>query len=113
MPVVFLFLALLFLPTERLRSGRLVGAKTPRVPGLRESIVAGVGLLAIAYVVSGFLTTADTARYGKGLALAVVMLSLVPLTGYAAQISLAQLSFAGVAAFIMAVVRRRPHCSCC
>jgi branched-subunit amino acid ABC-type transport system permease component len=37
-----------------------------------------------------------------GLVLAIVMLSIVLLTGYTGQISLAQMSFAGVAAFIMA-----------
>lgn len=33
--------------------------------------------------------------------LAIVMLSLVPLIGYAGQISLAQLAFAGVGAVVM------------
>jgi branched-chain amino acid transport system permease protein len=37
-----------------------------------------------------------------GLVLAIVMLSIVLLTGYTGQISLAQMSFAGIAAFIMA-----------
>lgn len=101
LPIVFLFLALLFLPADRLRVGRLVGAKTPRVPSLRESIAGAVVLVAAMYVASGFLETADIARYGKGLALAIVMLSLVPLTGYAAQLSMAQMSFAGVGAFVV------------
>ena len=37
-----------------------------------------------------------------GLVISIVMLSIVLLTGYTGQISLAQMSFAGIAAFIMA-----------
>ena len=101
LPVVFLFVALLFLPQARLRVGRLVGAKAPRVPGLAESVAGAVALVAATWVVSGMLDTADQARAGKGLAFALVMLSLVPLTGYAAQLSLAQLSLAGLGGFAM------------
>jgi branched-chain amino acid transport system permease protein len=101
LPVVFLFLALLFLPQARLRVGRLVGAKAPRVPGLLESAAGTVALVIVTFVVSGFLSEADQARAGKGLAYALVMLSLVPLTGYAAQLSLAQLTFAGLGGFAM------------
>ena len=101
LPVVFLFLALLFLPQARLQVGRLVGAKAPRVPRLAESIMGAVALVLVTWVVSGFLTEANQARAGKGLAFALVMLSLVPLTGYAAQLSLAQLTFAGLGGFAM------------
>jgi branched-chain amino acid transport system permease protein len=101
LPVVFLFVALLFLPQSRLTIGRLVGAKAPRVPGLKESVAGAVALVVATYVVSGMLSEADQARAGKGLAFALVMLSLVPLTGYAAQLSLAQLSLAGLGGFAM------------
>jgi branched-chain amino acid transport system permease protein len=99
LPVVFLFVALLFLPQARLRAGRLVGGKAPRVPGLRESVVGAVVLVVVTWLVTRNLSIADQARAGKGLAFALVMLSLVPLTGYAAQVSLAQLSLAGLGAF--------------
>jgi branched-chain amino acid transport system permease protein len=101
LPVVFLFVALLFLPQSRLTIGRLVGARAPRVPGLKESIAGAVALVVATFVVSGMLSQADQARAGKGLAFALVMLSLVPLTGYAAQLSLAQLSLAGLGGFAM------------
>src|SRR5690349_19995191 len=42
LPVMFLFLALLFLPQARLQVGRLVGARAPRVPRLTESIIGAV-----------------------------------------------------------------------
>jgi branched-chain amino acid transport system permease protein len=101
LPVVFLFLALLFLPQARLTVGRLVGGKAPRVPKFKESLAGAIALVGATWVVSGFLTEADQARAGKGLAYALVMLSLVPLTGYAAQLSLAQLTFAGLGGFAM------------
>jgi len=99
LPVVFLFVALMFLPQGRLRAGRLVGGKAPRVPGLRESVFGAGVLVVAAWLLTRNLSIADQARAGKGLAFALVMLSLVPLTGYAAQVSLAQLSLAGLGAF--------------
>ena len=101
LPVFFLFLALLFLPQARLSVGRLVGARSPRVPGLLESVAGAVTLVIATWLATGFLAEADQARAGKGLAYALVMLSLVPLTGYAAQLSLAQLTFAGLGGFAM------------
>ena len=100
LPVVFLFVALLFLPQARLRAGRLVAAKAPRVPGLKESVAGAVVLVVVTWLLTSNLSVADQARAGKGLAFALVMLSLVPLTGYAAQVSLAQLSLAGLGAFV-------------
>ena len=45
--------------------------------------------------------------YRQGLALGIVMLSLVPLIGYGGQISLAPMAFAGVGALVIWVSRRR------
>jgi len=104
LPIVFLFVALLFLPEARLRIGRLVGAKSPRVPSLKESIVGAVVLVVLAYAATSHLSAADQSRAGKGLVFALLMLSLVPLTGYAGQVSLAQLSLAGLGAFAAAKV---------
>ncbi|MGN6692888.1 MAG: branched-chain amino acid ABC transporter permease, partial [Aquihabitans sp.] len=42
-----------------------------------------------------------TFQMGQGLALGIVMLSLVPLIGYAGQISLAPMAFAGIGAIVM------------
>lgn len=102
LPVLFLFALLLALPEARLRAGRLVGAVMPRVPGMRRSLVGGAGLVAAAGVLSFILSAANVIRTGQGLALAIIMLSLVLLTGYGGQVSLCQMSFAGVGAFAMA-----------
>jgi branched-chain amino acid transport system permease protein len=102
LPTVFLFIMLLALPEARLRAGRLIGASMPRVPGFRKSILGGVGLVAGAGVLSFILSNANLIRAGQGLALAIIMLSLVLLVGYGGQVSLCQMTFAGVGAFAMA-----------
>jgi branched-chain amino acid transport system permease protein len=102
LPVLFLFVLLLALPEARLRAGRLVGAVMPRVPGLRRSLF-GAGLLVLmAGVLATTMTEANLIRAGQGLALAIIMLSLVLLTGYGGQVSLCQMTFAGFGAFAMA-----------
>jgi branched-chain amino acid transport system permease protein len=106
-PAVILFVALLLLPEARIEAGRLVPKhRVPRVPGLGR---AATGLAAVVLVVAliaefGGLDTTDLRRLTLALLTAVIMLSLVPLTGWAGQISLAQITFVGVGAFAMAEV---------
>src|SRR5207244_1535970 len=89
-------------PEARLRAGRLVGAVTPRVPSFVRSVQGGVLLIAGAGVVAALLGDAPLQRLGGGLAFAIIMLSLVLLTGYSGQVSLCQMTFAGLGAFAMA-----------
>jgi len=104
LPTLFLFAVLLAMPEARLRAGRLVGAITPRVPSFRRSLVGGAILVAAAGVISSILSEGNLIRAGEGLALAIIMLSLVLLTGYGGQVSLCQMTFAGVGAYAMASV---------
>ncbi len=99
--VIILFLALLLVPNPRLRTRSQ----------LREYFSApsrsGMVMVASAVVIIGvvMITTLDTTSlitYGQIFPLGIVALSLVPLVGYAGQISLAQLSFAGVGAIAAA-----------
>jgi branched-chain amino acid transport system permease protein len=101
LPSIFLLLVLLFLPQARLKAGRVVVARSPRVPNLRQSVFAGAAFVVIGIVVSGHLSRSNLATYGGGLAIALIMLSLVLLTGYGGQVSLCQLTFAGIGAFVM------------
>ncbi len=76
------------------------------MPGLGR---AASGLAAVVLVVAlvaefGGLDTTNLRRLTLALITAVIMLSLVPLTGWAGQISLAQITFVGVGAFAMAEV---------
>ncbi|MGH8732766.1 MAG: ABC transporter permease subunit, partial [Burkholderiales bacterium] len=102
LPVLFMFALLLAYPEARLRAGRLVGAVMPRVPGFRRSLFGAAVLVSAAGVLSVVLTEANLIRAGQGLALAIIMLSLVLLTGYGGQVSLCQMTFAGFGAFAMA-----------
>jgi branched-chain amino acid transport system permease protein len=102
LPTIFLFIALLAAPQARLRAGRLVTVKAPRVPNLRESIVGGVVFVVFAIVITGLVSEADQIAVGRGVALMFVMLSLVLLTGYGGQTSLCQLTFVGVSSFTFA-----------
>ena len=104
LPTLFLFILLLALPEARLRAGRLIGSSMPRVPGFRRSLLGGLGLVAGAGVLSFLLAPANLIRAGQGLALAIIMLSLVLLVGYGGQVSLCQMTFAGVGAYAMAKV---------
>lgn len=102
-PGVFLFLVLLALPDAKLTVGRIVGRDTPAVPGLRSTLiraalfVPGVALLA---GVAGD----NILDLNRALIYGTLLLSLVLLTGYSGQISLAQYVFFGLGAFAMAKV---------
>lgn len=104
MPMVLLFLVLLALPHGRLRTHDAARPAGPRVPSLRATVLAGAALVALTWVVSSFLSDGQIGLASEGLALALVMLSLVLLTGYAGQVSLCQLTFAGLGAFAMGKV---------
>ena len=97
-----LFAVLMLMPEERLRVGRLTGERGPRTPSFVESVRGGAVLVVVATVLSFMLSGADLQRFGQGLALGIVMLSLVMLTGYGGQVSLAQMTFVGMGAFAMA-----------
>jgi branched-chain amino acid transport system permease protein len=99
--MVFLFLALLVLPQTRLRTGRPATLTAPRVAGARQSLVVGAGQVGLAVVLALALPGTKVASLTHGVAVALIMLSLVPLTGYGGQVSLCQLTFAGVGAVTM------------
>jgi branched-chain amino acid transport system permease protein len=103
-PVIMLFVVLLVLPQAPLRAHGLVRSResVPR-PSWPLAVAGAVALVAAAVVVSGLLDGASVVSWSKGLAFAVIMLSLVPLTGYGGQISLAQMSFAALGALAMSV----------
>jgi branched-chain amino acid transport system permease protein len=102
LPIFFLYAVLLILPQARLTVGRVVTThRAPRVASLRESLVAGVGFVAVAAVLAAVLSPGDLFTAGQGIVFALIMLSLVLLTGYAGQVSLAQMTFVGVGAFAM------------
>jgi branched-chain amino acid transport system permease protein len=102
LPIIFLYAVLLILPQAKLRAGRVVsGRRPPRVASLGESLVGGGLLVGIALVIAPQLSRSDLTLAGQGMVFALIMLSLVLLTGYAGQTSLAQMTFVGLGAFAM------------
>ncbi len=105
LPMIFLFAVLLILPQDRLRAiGRVVTNGVPRVAGLRESVAGALALVVLAAVAGGLLSGTAIATISQGLVYGIIALSLVLLTGYAGQVSLAQLTIVGVGAFVMGKV---------
>jgi branched-chain amino acid transport system permease protein len=97
-PTIFLFAILVLLPQAPLRIGQVKGIVSAPVPTLGRAtncgalLIIGVGALAIGLPDSKLLLVGTAATY------AIVMLSLVLLTGYGGYVSLAQFTFAGVGA---------------
>lgn len=100
MPVLLLLGVLVFLREDRggLRSEKL-GFRVPR-PSFR-SVATGMGVLFVAMMAVYQLelfTVTTRLNMGRGIALGIIILSLVLLTGWAGQVSLAQLALSGLCA---------------
>ena len=103
-PMLFLLVVILVLPQSRASLARRVRVRAPRIVGRRESLITAGAFLVVAAVVSQTLSTSNLSYANRGIALAIIMLSLVMLTGYGGQVSLCQLTFAGLGAFAMSKV---------
>jgi len=99
LPIIMLFVVVLLLPQDRTRLTTTLHARAGvPVPSMRRAVAVGVAFVSVAWFAEGLLHGAVLRAAGQGLALAIVMLSLVLLIGYAGQISLAQLAFGGLGA---------------
>ncbi|WP_046731331.1 ABC transporter permease subunit [Streptomyces humi] len=98
-PALLLFLALLLFrhPGLRHRDRRLVQVPAP---SLRGTAVFAASTVMAGVVLATVLDEADLVSYGPVFSLGIVALSYVPLAGYAGQISLCQLSMAGIGAVV-------------
>jgi branched-chain amino acid transport system permease protein len=98
-PALLLFLALLLFrhPGLRHRDRRLVPVPAP---SMRGTAVFAASTIAFGAVLATVLDEADLVSYGPIFSLGIVALSYVPLAGYAGQISLCQLSMAGIGAVV-------------
>jgi branched-chain amino acid transport system permease protein len=101
LPTFFLFAILLLVPAVRLKAGGVRVTNSLRVPSARRSLASAAAFLAGAYVVMQFLHgQVLIAQFSEGVAVGVVGLSVVLLTGYGGQISLAQYAFMGFGAWL-------------
>ncbi|MEU3619168.1 ABC transporter permease [Streptomyces sp. NPDC006872] len=96
-PALLLLLALLAFPHRRLR-GRDRRPVPVALPGRRGALLLAGAVLLLALVLVTVLPEDALISYGAIFALGVIALSYVPLAGYAGQVSLCQLSIAGIGA---------------
>jgi branched-chain amino acid transport system permease protein len=101
-PALFLFVVIVALPQAQLRVGQVKGIVSAPLPSLPKTLGWGAGLLALVALVAGSASEANLLLVGTAATFAMVMLSLVLLTGYGGHVSLAQLTFAGVGALTYA-----------
>jgi len=100
-PTIVLFVALLARPQTRLRTGTIRFREENRVPEWSTALLGAASLIVITIGISGMLTRSNTLLLLNAFTFAIAALSLVPLTGYAGQMSLAPLTFAGLGAIAM------------
>jgi branched-chain amino acid transport system permease protein len=97
MPAILLFVVLLLLPQERLRAaGVRRSRETVSLPTLRTAFLGAVLLVAFTIGVAPMFASSDLVYFTQALGYGLIVLSLVPLIGLGGQISIAQLSFAGL-----------------
>lgn len=105
-PAVLLFIVLLVLPNPRLKGRMARSREYFPMPTVRGALVFAGVVTAGGIVLATTLSTPDQITYGKLFPLGIVALSLVPLVGFGGQISLCQLSFAGIGGLIVAHLGR-------
>lgn len=101
-PALFLFVVIVLMPPVQLRIGQIKGVMYAAVPSLSKSAGWGLGTVLAVFLVSTAMSEANLLLAGTAATYAIVMLSLVLLTGYGGYLSLAQFTFAGVGALTYA-----------
>ena len=99
--MIILFIVLWVIPNPRLRGHARVREFFP-TPSFRGALVFSGIIVAGAVFVSAWTTESHQIDLANVFGLSIIALSLVPLTGFAGQVSLASLSFAGIGAITMA-----------
>ncbi|MHB8681885.1 MAG: branched-chain amino acid ABC transporter permease [Acidimicrobiales bacterium] len=102
LPVVLLFIVLIAMKQDTIEGGRLQAwRQSVGVATARSSVTWGALLVIAIAVVVQFTSVSDTIDLGIGIAYGIIVLSLVPLAGWGGQVSLCQMTFAGLGAFAM------------
>lgn len=96
-PVLVLFIVLLVLGRSPL-SGRALTrfSETVQRPTWAGTLGMAVGLVLVAALIGQVLPATDLFSLGRIWGLGIIALSLIPVVGYAGQLSLCQMSFAGI-----------------
>jgi branched-chain amino acid transport system permease protein len=102
LPMIALFIVLLFLPQDRLRGTTILRTRERfRMPSVRSAAVAGLVLVGVMFLLREILAPTAINSLAFAMTAAVVALSLVLLTGYAGEINLAVLSFGAIGAIVV------------
>lgn len=101
-PALFLFGIIVLMPQAQLRVGQVKGIVSAPLPSTAKAVSWGAGLVGFTLLLVVGLSTANLLLVGTAATYAMVMLSLVLLTGYGGHVSLAQFTFAGVGALAYA-----------
>jgi branched-chain amino acid transport system permease protein len=101
-PALFLFIVIIAMPQAQLRIGQVKGIVSAPLPSLPKALGWGAALLVLVALLATSASEANLLLIGTAATYAIVMLSLVLLTGYGGHVSLAQFTFAGVGALTYA-----------
>ncbi len=102
-PAIMLFVVILLQPHVPLRAHSLDRVRKPMpIPTQRLALIGGTVLVLAVVAIGSLMSGPDQGTMLKGFGFAIATLSLVPLTGYSGQISLAQMTFVGIGAVVMA-----------
>lgn len=102
LPVIVLFIALLLVPHASPRGSQLRSREWFPASSARGWIIGSVIFVALAAILGPHLSIANSFTVNRALAFGVIGLSMVPLIGYANQLSLCQLSFGAIGSLAMA-----------
>ncbi len=100
-PAALLFIAVLFVKDARIKGRSKPRQTADRIPSTRNTLLGFAALIVICVICAGTLSRPNLREVTLIVLTAFVMLSLVPLTGWANQISLAQITLVGCGAFAM------------
>ncbi|GAB2868484.1 branched-chain amino acid ABC transporter permease [Nocardioides pacificus] len=100
LPMIILFVVLVLLPQDRLRSAAVRTRERYRAPSVRQAAVWGVVLVVVVLAVRQLIDSSSVGGLLTGLAFAVIALSLTLLTGYAGEINLAPVSLGAVSTIV-------------
>ena len=100
-PTIVLFVALLAVPAAPIVVGRRSARLHARVPHVWEAVAGVLLLLFVVWVLTDGMAVTTQNRLTSAVVTALVLAPLVPLIGWAGQVALAPLAFAGVGAYVM------------
>lgn len=101
-PVIMLFVVLIVVPQDKASMFGVEKDKS-RVPNpsVNVALISAVVIVVVAAMIPSVMEGQILAAVGTGMGLSLIAISLVPLTGYAGQLSLAPMAFAGIGAVVM------------